>query len=781
MNYNFSSINDKDLEDLTRDLLSKEWSTHLQSFKKGRDKGIDLRYSTIDDENEIIIQVKHYSGSKYSNLKSDLKNKELPKVQKLNPKRYIVVTSLKLGVNEKDEIKKILSPYILSTNDIYGQDELNGLINKYPKIEEAHFKLWLSSTTVLNRILHNGLKGRSEFVSSKIESRIKKFVPSKSHKKSVKILNDTNFILITGAPGIGKTILANILTYQLLAEDFELVYVNEIKDAEVAYESNKKQVFYFDDFLGATTLDLTSSKNADSTLINFIERVQLDNKKRLILTCRTTILNQAKEKSEIIYNSKIDINNHEVKIEDYGKLEKAKILYNHIYDSNLTNELKSTFFKDHFHWKIINHRSYNPRIIEFFTDIDRLQENVEYKSEIINFLDNPDKIWEKSFTNQLSDNAQMLLSTLFSLSGTYVVNETKLKEAFDSRVNFEISNNNFRRKGNLYNKTIKELQNAFIHRIIKIHSEHYETIDIRFLNPSIEDFLYYYYFNNDNIDEYFIILKSSKYLEQFKRKITTKKENYVKKIYFDDSNYNRLLELFIDKYPYLDSYSSNKDLDVINCLINLFNWKDIEKIVISIFNKLSIENLNWDDKYNLIEILEYFAKNQLTELIPIPLNKLFVKITEGYLSIHLFIEIIPNLLKHGVYENTINKMKQNDFNSFKEYRNNIINYWEQNIEKYIETSNITTAMTKNDIDKIAKERIKELTKLTEQLQVRNFITLRKFKFNSEKQLSNNIEAKRAQKVEIENIKKKESISDEINAINRLFEYDNETKRNDLPF
>ncbi|WP_024481145.1 restriction endonuclease [Cellulophaga baltica] len=780
MNYNFSSINDKDLEDLTRDLLSKEWSTHLQSFKKGRDKGIDLRYSTIDDENEIIIQVKHYSGSKYANLKSDLKNKELPKVQKLNPKKYIVVTSLKLGVNEKDEIKKILSPYILSTNDIYGQDELNGLISKFPKIEEAHFKLWLSSTTVLNRILHNGLKGRSEFVSSKIESRIKKFVPSKSHKKSVKILNDTNFILITGAPGIGKTILANILTYQLLAEDFELVYINEIRDAEVAYESNKKQIFYFDDFLGATTLDLTSSKNADSTLINFIERVKLDNKKRLILTCRTTILNQAKEKSEIIYNSKIDINNHEVKIEDYGKLEKAKILYNHIYDSNLTNELKSTFFKDYFHWEIINHRSYNPRIIEFFTDIDRLQENVEYKSEIINFLDNPDKIWEKSFTNQLSDNAQILLSTLFSLSGTYVVSETKLKEAFDNRVNFEILNNNFRRRGNLYKKTIKELQNAFIHRIITRHSEHYQSIDIRFLNPSIEDFLYYY-FNNDNIDEYFIILKSSKYLEQFKRKITTKKENYVKKIYFDDSNYNRLLELFIDKYPCLDSYSSNKDLDVINCLINLFNWKDIEKKVISIFNKLTIENLNWEDKYNLIEILEYFAKNQLTELIPIPLNKLFVKITEGYLSIHLFTAIIPNLLKHNVYENTINKMKQNDFNSFKEYKNNIINYWEQNIEKYIETSNITTAMTKNDIDKIAKERIKELTKLTEQLQVRNFITLRKFKFNSEKQLSNNIEAKRAQKVGIENIKKKDSISDEINAINRLFEYDIETKRNDLPF
>lgn len=780
MKYNFSSINDKDLEDLTRDLLSKDLNMSFQSFKKGRDKGIDLRYSTVGDENEIIIQVKHYSGSKYSNLKSELKNTELPKVEKLTPKRYIVVTSLALSVANKDEIKKILSPFVLCTNDIYGQDELNGLLIKYPEIEESHFKLWLSSTNVLKRILHNGLKGRSEFAANKIESRIKKFVPSKNHQNSVKILNDRNFILITGAPGIGKTILANILTYQLLAEDFELVYINEIREAEDAYENSKKQVFYFDDFLGATTLDLTSSRNADATLVNFIERIKDDNQKRLILTCRTTILNQAKEKSEIIDNSKIDISNHEVKIEDYGKLEKAKILYNHIYYSNLTDELKAIFFKNKFHWEIINHRSYNPRIIEFFTDIERLQDNLEYKSEIIGFLDNPDKIWEKSFTNQLSQNAQIMLSTLFSISGTYVVNENRLKDAFDSRIDYEILKNNFRKKGNLFNRTIKELQNAFIHRTIKIHSENYKSTEIRFLNPSIEDFLYYY-FNNGNIDEYFTVLESSKYLEQFKVRIATEKELWGKKIYFKNSNYNRLLELFNNKYPDLESYSSNKDLDVIVCLIKLFKWKDIKDKVILIFNKISIEDLSWTDKYNLIEIMEYFAKNELTELIPIPLNELFVKITEGFLSIHLFTETLPNLLNHNVYEVTLSNMKQNDSNSFKEFRNNIIHFWEQNIEKYIQTSNVTTAESKDDIEAIAKEKIKEITKLTEQLQVKNFITLRKFKFNSEKQLIDNIESKQIKKIEIENITIKELVSNEVNEVDRLFEYDNESTRIDIPF
>ena len=780
MNYNFSSINDKDLEDLTRDLLSKDLNTKFQSFKKGRDKGIDLRYSTVGDENEIIIQVKHYVGSKYSNLKSDLKNKELPKIEKLKPKRYLVVTSLPLSTTNKDEIKKILAPFVLCTNDIYGQDDLNGLICKYPEIEESHFKLWLSSTTVLKRILHNGLKGRSEFAALKIESRIKKFVPSKSHQNSVKILNEKNFILITGAPGIGKTILANILTYQLLAEDFELVYINEIREAEDSYENNKKQVFYFDDFLGTTTLDLTSSRNADATLVNFIERIKVDKQKRLILTCRTTILNQAKEKSEIINNSKIGINNHEVKIEDYGKLEKAKILYNHIYYSNLTEEFKSIFFKSLFHWEVINHKNYNPRIIEFFTDIERLQNKIDYKSEIIIFLDNPDTIWEKSFTNQLSENAQILLSTMFSINGTYVVNESRLKDAFESRINYEISNNNFREKSKLFSITIKELQNAFIHRTIKIYSENYKNTELTFLNPSIEDFLYYY-FKSGNIDEYFTILESSIYLEQFKGRITTQKETWSKKIYFSDLNYNRLFQIFIDRSPELISFSANKNLDIIVCLLRLFKWTDIEDIVISNFNDLKIENLDFTDKYNLIEIMEYFAKNDLTKLIPISLNELFVKITEGFLSIHFFIETLPNLLNYTVYENTLNEMEKNDLNSFKEYRNNIIYFWEQNIEKFIQTSNVTIADCKEEIEQIAKEKINEIKKLVKQLKVHNFITLRKFKFNSEEQFEENIEARKSKKIEIENITKKEIFSNEIAEVNRLFNYANEALENNLPF
>ena len=111
-NYTFSTLNDKDLEELALDLLNAQLNLDLQSFKVGIDGGVDLRYSTPINDNSIVVQEKHYLKSGYSKLKSDLKNKELKKVKKLNPDRYIIVTSIELSKIQKDDLKVIFFPFI---------------------------------------------------------------------------------------------------------------------------------------------------------------------------------------------------------------------------------------------------------------------------------------------------------------------------------------------------------------------------------------------------------------------------------------------------------------------------------------------------------------------------------------------------------------------------------------------------------------------------------------------------------------------------------------------
>lgn len=43
--YDFHQLSPYDLEILARDLLQAHWGVRLESFKTGRDRGIDLRYA----------------------------------------------------------------------------------------------------------------------------------------------------------------------------------------------------------------------------------------------------------------------------------------------------------------------------------------------------------------------------------------------------------------------------------------------------------------------------------------------------------------------------------------------------------------------------------------------------------------------------------------------------------------------------------------------------------------------------------------------------------------
>ena len=774
-NYDFSTLNDRDLEELARDILSTKLHLDFQSFKPGPDKGIDLRYATINDENEIIVQVKHFLGSGIAALKTELKTKELPKVIALNPKRYIVVTSLALSPQDKENIKANLFPYILSTQDILGKNELNTFLRNNPNIEEQHFKLWLSSSNIFKRILKNGVKARSEFHAEKIKKQIKLFVPNKAHSNAVKILNENNFILITGVPGIGKSTLANMLTYQLLAKDFELIYVREITEAEDLIISGRKQVFYFDDFLGSITLDLKSSRNADSAIVNFIDLIKNDSQKKLILTCRTTLLNQAKQTSEKINDSKIDIAKHEVHVKDYRDIDKAKILYNHIYISKLSIEQKGIFFKDMFYWQVIKHKNYNPRVIEYFTDNDRIESDKSYDKIVIDFLNNPSLIWEKPFTKQISPSARLLLTALYSLGSRFVLLEHRLIQAFNARLDYEVKNNNFVKQGDDYETVIKEIVGMFINRIQKDEN----TVEYSFFNPSIEDFLYAYFTRNK--DEYLTHLKSAISYEQFKGRIITRYIKGAKQILFSEKKLiAELLEIFISKAPYLRGYGDN-DLNYIVILIRLFTWDSISSLVITRINSLNLKILGWTDRENLIEILNYMAEHNLTNCIN-QLDVLILNLSENMESYH-HIESFSNLIsKHNVYSEVIAKFRNSNNEYYHELKKNVDESWNKNIDHFIkQTYNLSSITTKDELVKVVTKRKEDAKRVTEALNISESSAVDNYEFNYDVQLETNMSAVTNEKITLGNFKESHSPNDEIIEVNRLFNSNESNEWNDLPF
>lgn len=151
MSYDLTNLNDYEFELLIRDILEKKLGIELRTYAKGKDDGIDIQgYYT---ENNIIVQVKHYCRSTYSSLLNSLK-KELEKIDKLKPEKYYIVTSLALTPNNIKNIYNMFSSYMSDTSNIIDSSEINKLLEENTDIVERHYKLWLSSSSIL-QIINN--------------------------------------------------------------------------------------------------------------------------------------------------------------------------------------------------------------------------------------------------------------------------------------------------------------------------------------------------------------------------------------------------------------------------------------------------------------------------------------------------------------------------------------------------------------------------------------------------------------------------------------------------
>ena len=265
MEFDFSKLNDREFEALSASIIERILSKRVEIFKAGRDGGVDGRF-WIGKDKEGIIQCKHYFETPYKNLISKLKSEEFKKVQKLNPSRYIFVTSKNLSKANKEEIQQIFDPFILREDDIYGREDLNRFLSKRENkdIVEENFKLWITSSSILDSIYNNAIKGRSESTIREIKESNYKYAITENHQKGLKILEEKNVIILTGEPGIGKTTLADNLALIYIAKGYEFCDIEEsISEAESLFRQKEKRkiLFYCDDFLGSNLYDAINNKS----------------------------------------------------------------------------------------------------------------------------------------------------------------------------------------------------------------------------------------------------------------------------------------------------------------------------------------------------------------------------------------------------------------------------------------------------------------------------------------------------------------------------------------
>lgn len=688
MRYNLEVLNNVEFEDLAKDLLDSELTVDFEIFKEGKDGGIDLRYSN-KHPNEVVVQVKHYINSAFSDLKKQIEH-EKKKLDKMldKPKRYIVFTSFKLNPKQTREIKDLLNPYVKKDGDIYNRRRVENLISKYPDVERKYFKLWLTSTNVMKTILHNAEYNSSEFQEERIKKRSKFYIKTNHLEKAYEYLKENKFLIISGEPGVGKTTLAYMVVYELLANGFKLIYSDrKIKDVEHILSKNKgdKQVILIDDFLGSNLSDIYKPVNTESSIIGFVDQIKSSVNKYLVFTSRTTILSEANQHFEHFERERIkDASNYELRVSEYTKLEKAKILYNHLYHFELSDGFKDVFFKDKNYLKIINHPNYYPRLIESLAQESNFKRSsyTSIEEYLFTNLDNPIKIWKSAFEKQLTRQDQIFLETLFTFGDGGIDSEVLIK-AFESRLEFEIKMGSIIEGINLFNTCLDKLQDGFLKTERSIKTS---KLQVSFINPSVTDFLLEYLRNNHR--EKKRIWSSNIFIEQFEKRFGRVKSNFLSHQEYEENVY---VESLISKCRVINNIDGIKDCSfrVLKVFWTMFpssirmRQNDVIELLTNILS--SEDEIDYQLYFMLMDILteEYdeclaFVVDKWTEFIDLMvINVVDSDDLRNIISIHEdygkdFKEYLLDETRESAFYKTVRKvfqeiLNEKDFTNYIEY------------------------------------------------------------------------------------------------------------------
>ncbi|WP_145011422.1 MULTISPECIES: restriction endonuclease [Kocuria] len=548
--YDFRSLSPIDFEQFVRDLLNADLGTRFVSFAVGPDGGVDLRDTSHNQE--IIAQCKHRPDAKKGELAAMAKAETSPdRWQNKNLSKYYFVVSAPMTPAVEQQVKLALAPLPVDSDSVWHQGSLNAALARQPHVEESHFKLWLSSATVLGNIIDAALWKRSEELLQRVSERVKLYVHTPAYAQASDILKQESVVIISGAPGVGKSTLAEMMLLALWNQGWTVV--NIASDIQEAWRNLKVQdekiVFFYDDFLGQTNV-AEMQKNEAPEILALMDLVRKSQgKKLLILTTREQVLGQVEsggdDRARRIAKDRAKMR---VELKEIDRSKRAQILFNHLHFGFSDKTSRRLLAHDVRYRDVVDHQGFNPRVLESVI-LRQDHKNIDsFYATLMHSLDHPEDIWSGSF-RQLSTTAVDILFQIASCPPSMISLE-ELREF----VSFTDARE--------WNSALKVLENTWVRLVSKNKQKNPGVVDtITLFDASRRDFLLdllndpaYFDMNLDKLSS----LKQLNYLLRLANLLGSKitRTNTSPKVFLTQSFKRRSNE--IDQ---ISAYLAKKDLE----------------------------------------------------------------------------------------------------------------------------------------------------------------------------------------------------------------------------
>jgi hypothetical protein len=598
MPYTFINLSYADFEDLARDLIGAELRIRFEAFAPGPDGGMDGRHAV--GKKTTVLQAKQYAGSTFATLNAEMKRAR-QQIDALKSNRYILATSRQLTPANKAALATTIGPALKAESDIFGARELNGLLQKHPEVEKASIKLWLSSAAVLDRVLHAASHTFTTITREEIKAKLDVYAPNPSFNEARNKLEKEHVIIIAGPPGVGKTTLAQMLSYAYLAEEWDYIAIRSLDDGFARLNDTRKQIFFFDDFLGTAALDTRALQSKDADLTRFLKRVRSSANARFVLTTRAPIFEEARRVSEHLADKRLDIAKYVLDVGMYTRRIRARILYNHLAVSGVSAAHIAALWNAGAIPNIVDHANYNPRIIEAMTDGILLKDVAaeDYPALFIRALDFPHQIWDTAFRKHIPEMCRHLLIALY-FSSDYGVSIDELRYVFDGLHAFLSQKYGYPFDAKDFEEALRILESGFI----EISGR-----DVSFINPSLRDYLASYITDVEQVVDYSHSARKADWAERVWK--------HVRERLWSPAKQQRIAKTFIavaERFPQMAIDATNteesrtfRDLDASERLDLLLSWavcgdeQKFEEIAMQVITQLRFSP--WRDGVALVRML----------------------------------------------------------------------------------------------------------------------------------------------------------------------------------